>query len=186
MESNFLISKKGVIYSPLFYFLFLCLGLGLSNNQIYAQKLSNYYTSYNQEDGILYYVFENRDFYNPSDKSDFYYDLTYHSAKDSVSFNFTYFSKEPLNIDKIEFASTNGKIDYPVKKIFIEKDKKAWKHRYSANIPFKEIEEFFNLSAAEINLISAESQNNYQSKTKKWKKQSSIVLDILQMIELNK
>lgn len=183
MASNFLKFKKEVIFSPLFLLFFLFLGMNSADLQ--AQKISNYYTSYHQEEGILYYIYENKDFRN-HDKSPLAYDLTYHSAKDSITFNFTFLTDQPQEINGIKLFQENNAQIFPVKRIFVEKDKKQWKQRYSAKMAFNDLKDFFQASSVSIQLMTLQNTElSYESKSKRWKKQSAIVADILQIIELN-
>lgn len=75
--------------------------------QASAQKLYKDYTFYPQETGTLYFIFPQKGFKSsqPSHPKGLEYDITYFTANDSVTFTYTYLSKNVCPTDSLSFIS---------------------------------------------------------------------------------
>jgi len=175
--------KRTYLVRPFFIFFLLIITAGVTN----AQKLSKYYTSAMQESGVLYFIEPKQEFKNNKENCKFTYDLTYLSTKDTVLLNFTYLDNTIRVIDSISIIYGDKHISSIAEKIFIETDKKFWKHRYSSNFLFKDIFLLFQQEKSPIVVIYYQDKHTQlKIKKSKWTKQSAIISKILMLINANK
>lgn len=175
--------KRTYLVRPFLFFIFLIATVGVTN----AQKLSKYYTSSMQENGVLYFVEPKQEFKNNKENSKFTYDLTYLTTKDTVSLNFTYLDNTFRVIDSISIIQGNKRISSDAGKIFIETHKKFWKHRYSSNFLFNDINLLFQQEKSPTVVIYYENNSTQLGiKKSKWIKQSAVISKILMLIKANK
>ncbi|WP_143159121.1 hypothetical protein [Mesonia phycicola] len=152
-----------------------------------AQKISKYFTSSMQDNGVLYFIEPKQEFENDKEDSSLFYDLTYLTSNDTVTFNFTYVDKKVREIDSITFVLEDNEITIPVNKIFIESSKNVWKHRYSAKFLFEDLTLIFQQKGRASLLVHYEGEEvKLKIKQKKWDKQSKILSKILYMIKANR
>ncbi len=174
--------KRAYSLRPFFLLLFSLI-CGVSN----AQKISKYYTSSLQDNGILYFIEPKQEFSNSKEDCKIIYDLTYLTANDSISLNFTYSDKIFREIDSIALVQGKINLSSKVNKIFIETDKNIWKHRYSAKYRFNDFYKIFKSKELMYILIYSSNKTiKLDIKKKRWKKKSSIILKILNLIKANR
>jgi len=175
-------SKRAYYLRPFLLFLFFITVCSVTN----AQKISKYYTSSMQENGTLYFIEPKQEFKNKKERCKLSYDLTCLTTKDSIALNFTYLDDAIIVIDSIGFIQDNKRISSNTEKIFIETDKKLWKHRYSAKFLFNDINSIFQQGKKTTVLIYYESKTmQLEMKNSKWKKESDIMSKILTLVEAN-
>lgn len=175
-------SKRAYYLRPFLLFYFFITVCSITN----AQKISKYYTSSMQENGVLYFIEPEQEFKNKLERSKFSYDMTYLTTKDSIFLNFTYSDNTIIVIDSISFVQGNKRISSNTEKLFIEADKEIWKHRYSAKFLFNDINSIFQQGKKPIVLIYYESEiMQLEIRNSKWRKQSEIMSKILTMIKAN-
>ncbi|MDY0076339.1 MAG: hypothetical protein RBR87_03600 [Bacteroidales bacterium] len=181
MANNHL--KRTYLVRPFLFFFLLIITTGVTN----AQKLSKYYTSAMQENGVLYFIEPKQEFKNSKENARLTYDLTYLTTKDTVLLNFTYLDNTIRLIDSISIIHGDKHISSIAKKIFIETDKKFWKHRYSLGFLFTDIDLLFQQEKSPKFVIYYENKHTQLGiKSSKWTKQSAIISKILMLIKANK
>lgn len=184
--------QKGWISTPFFsrfscfllFFSLVFLGLSIPSN---AQKISKYFTSSIQENGILYFIKPIKGFKSSSDHKTFTYDITYLTSKDSVTLNFLLKDKDLISPKILIFKLFNDSIQSSLKKIFVEAHKSKWLYRYSATFSVKDMQKFYASKVPPTLKIITQKQEKIilDHDHVKWKKQSSILSKIFQMIRMN-
>tara|TARA_B100000614_G_C14336689_1_gene407125 strand:+ start:116 stop:679 length:564 start_codon:yes stop_codon:yes gene_type:complete len=175
--------KRTCSTRPFLILIFLIGSLGITN----AQKISKYFTSSMQSNGVLYFIEPKQKFKNNKGDCNLFYDLTYLTTNDTVTLNFTYSDKEIREIDSIGLILDNRTVSSRTKKIFIESKMSKWKHRYSSQFLFDDLDLFFKQQSSKPIFIKF-TENSFLLKTRKrkWDKQSKILSKILFMIKVNK
>jgi len=164
----------------LFFFLSIC---SITN----AQKISKFYTSSMQDDGILYFIEPKQEFKNKKEHCKFIYDLTYLTVNDSISLNFTYSDNLIREIDSIVFIQEKIRLSSKAEKIFIETNKNVWKHRYSGRFSFNDFNEIFKQDKQALVLVYFQNKTiQLEINNKKWKKTSTIISKIFSLIKANR
>jgi len=175
------IARRGG-YLPLLLFLFSL----FTFTELKAQKISKYYTVSSQKDGSLYFIEPEYSFESKKENCDLIFDMTFLSTEDSLLLNFSFISPEIVEIDSVRFTSDQKNIGSEAKKLFIEDEKKAWKHRYSSQFLFDELYDVFQSEKSPNLTVFSEGQSILLTmKQSKWKKKRDIVTKIFQMIEVN-
>lgn len=149
-----------------------------------GQNISKHYTSSIQSNGMLYFILPQSGFKNNKVNSTFIYDITYLTTNDSVTLNFSYYDKSNRDIDSIMFMRDNSEITSNTEKIFVETKKKKWHYRYSTQILFTDLNNFYSKpDNPKIILYSGQEIVELYIKTKHWEKQSAIIRKILTLIK---
>ena len=130
----------------------------------YSQKISKHYSSAHQQNGTLYFIFEQNDFRNSN--SDFKYDLTYLSTGDSAFLNYSIIDKANVEIDSISLVKDSFHISNKSERIFIEK--------------------FYGEGLPKIILYSKKGEMVFTINKGAWKNQSELVNKIFMVIKYNK
>jgi len=177
---------KGACKStPLSFIAIITLSLILTSKSN-AQNISKHYTSSLQDKGVLYFILPQSGFRNNEIKSELTYDITYLTANDTVTLNFSYFDKLNRDIDSIVFVGGNKIFSSRVKKIFIETKKGKWHYRYSSKFSFTDLNIFLNQAdKPKIILYTQQGAMELNIKAKTWKKQSAVTKKILTLIKYN-
>lgn len=184
MVNKFISSKKRCIITSSLLFFFILFG-----NSCSGQDISKQYTFSYQQDGILYFINPQGDWENKKENAELVYDITYHTMRDSLVFNFSCLSKQNLSPKIITIIIGNDSIISTVDKIFIETRKSKFHYRYSAKFSF---EEFYNMIQTDSDsphiLLSLDQENPLilSINGSKWLKQSYVLQKIFNLIALNK
>lgn len=189
MESkiNYFTAQKIRMFKTHPYF-FLLVTISLSFNLI-SQNIDNYYSSYPQENGRLYFITSKIKIQGQSKDDLFQYDLTHNTATDSFIINFTLLSKSIIDIDSLIITNLhNDSLSFKCEKFFIENFKKNyWKHRYTAKIPYLQFTKFYN--EKQFQFIIKDKKNNeisFLPKGKKSIKEKEVLIKVFKMIDINK
>ena len=91
--------KRAPIVRPSLFLTFLLL-----SGWLYSQRLSNYYSSFPQENGTLYFLKTDHKFAGPNNKTTLKFDITYLSTGDSATLNFSYFDNKLQKIEQLTFV----------------------------------------------------------------------------------
>ncbi|MEG1611960.1 MAG: hypothetical protein RR318_05035 [Alistipes sp.] len=114
------------------------------------------------------------------------FDLTYKQNSKTVTLNFTYFTKQPFPADSVQFVHDATTLSGVVWKLYIEPDRKVWKHRYTLSEKFEKFAPFFsNDGTAEAIVYSAGSVCHYKMKQSAWSSYAPVGFKIFEMIEIN-
>lgn len=152
-----------------------------------GQNISKHYTSSLQSNGMLYFILPQSGFKNNKINSTFIYDITYLTTNDSLTLNFSYYDKSNRDIDSIMFMCDTSQITCSTEKIFVETKKQKWHYRYSTQILFTDLNNFYSQTAnPKIILYSEQEIVELHIKAKHWEKQSSVARKILTLIKHNK
>ena len=150
----------------------------------YAQKISKHYTSSLQQNGTLYFIYEQNDFKSKS--SDFKYDLTILSTGDSVTFNFSILEKDNVEIDSIQLVKESLQFTSATDRIFIEPKKNLWHGRFTTKFLFTDIQKFYSEGVPKIVLYAKKGNMEFTIKPSAWKDQYELMNRIFQVIRYNK
>lgn len=150
----------------------------------YSQKISKHYSSAHQQNGTLYFIFEQNDFRNSN--SDFKYDLTYLSTADSATLNFSIIDKANVEIDSISLVKDSFHISNKSERIFIEPKKSKWHGRFTTKFLFSDLEKFYGDDLPRIILYSKKGEMEFTISKGAWKNQSELVNKIFMVIKYNK
>ncbi|TAJ10103.1 hypothetical protein DMA11_19445 [Marinilabiliaceae bacterium JC017] len=162
----------------------LILGFGAIIMQ--AQNISKAYSSLLQKDNVLYFIFPHDGFRNHQLGSEFEYDMTYLSEKDSVTLNFSYFDEQERTITGLEFVIADKKITNSAKRIFVDNKKSKWHYRYSTKLLFNDLKDLFlQQNCPQLTLLTPKEKIMLSIKTGKWKKQAMINSKIFKLICYN-
>lgn len=174
--------KRGCIAYPFLIILWL-----IVINACDAQNISRYYKSSVQGNSMLYFVMPKMEFESGIDGGKLNYDITYLSANDSATLNFSYFDNSAKQIDSIAFIQYPKKFSSSTKKLFVESQKFKWHHRYSSKFFFNDLIFLFNQDdRPKIFIYTKSGVNELTISQSEWKKNSDIVTEILSMIKINR
>ncbi|MDZ7741340.1 MAG: hypothetical protein U5Q03_06240 [Bacteroidota bacterium] len=152
-----------------------------------GQKLSKYYRTSNLENGKIYFVKSFEDFESSKGRDAFIYDLTYLKGSDTLTINYTYYAEEAFEADSIGIQFNKQITFFPTERLFIERNKKSWEHRYTAEVPLEFMVDFYDSENSPFfQLQSGGKSLVYEIRNNKWEKFSGIMQQIFQVIELNR
>lgn len=168
-------------------YLLLVLALPLTGH---AQKIKGHYTSRAQEDGTLYHLFPVELFAN-RENGGLTLDITYKSLKTPVAepqatINFTYYADRTLPADSVCFRCGALTMRGPVEKLYVEPDKKRWKHRYTFSVPVEKLYRYFDeTQTPEAILHTRQGEVVFPVRRSEWRSYAPIAFRIFEMIRFN-
>ncbi|MFA8449279.1 MAG: hypothetical protein ACEPOW_01125 [Bacteroidales bacterium] len=187
MANNNLQKSRILRCSALLYLLiFVFIGV-----QAKGQHLKKYYTSLLQEKGTLYFIDPILTFHGKQKDAYLNLDITYLSSKDSLTVNFTYKDDSIRKLKQISFSGEgeNGNkifLKSNCSMIYIDAEKKIWKHRYTSDFKFTDFVRLFDTSKyLEVTVYYDTGKSNLRIKKKDWKKYRVIIQKIFKVIALN-
>jgi hypothetical protein len=167
-------------------FLLVAIMFASAGTQLTAQKISKYYTQRSQDGGDLFFIFPNEDFSEKRTKTDFAFDITYVSGRDSAVVNFTFHSKNPAAADSLVILSVNQSIASPTKKLYTDFVKNKWEYRYSANFKNEDLQKVLSSDIApKFVVVDSGDRYEYRTKKGKWKKYAAALNKIFFIIDEN-
>lgn len=163
----------------------------ISTGWINAQNIKGKFISRSTDEGTITFIYPQKGYENKDLHSKLIYDITHSSATDSVTFNFTYLSKDPLPADSIIFYNEDIKYSVPTTMFYIDlKKENKWENRASAILTAEIFEKIrIQKTPCYIALYSKEEKNepirNYVFKisANDWKKNTDIINKIFQAIK---
>ncbi|NDW18886.1 hypothetical protein D0T53_08165 [Dysgonomonas sp. 216] len=169
---------KKVLYS----IILLCATINIS-----AQDISKKYLSRIHNDGYLYFIYPMEGFSTNDTKAkkDMVFDITYLTTRDSVTYNFTYYTKEASPTDSVFILLPDNERSYVESTMFyVEPKRKNWEQRASLSIPAEFLNKMYENDLPYKVLVHSKGNSYlYTMKEKDWKKQSAIVRKILESIK---
>jgi hypothetical protein len=178
--------KGACLIWPLFSFYSFLILLSTASS-ITGQNLNRFYRSSPTLNGFIYYIVPAKGFFNSNHKGVFLYDITYLTSKDQVTLNFSYYDKMPLEMDSVVFLNNERLLTAPLKKLYISSSKSKYHYRYSLELPFNEVQIFFNKRGKPaITLYHKKGEIALSIHASKWKKMASINSQLLALMLLNK
>lgn len=168
-------------------FLLALLIFNLTGQLAHAQKLDKYYTQRVQEGGDIYFIQPNEDFQNTDDRSGFVFDITYREGTENATLNFTFYTDDPVKAKSVELTSGQKTVMAEAEKLYVDFVKKKWENRYSAQLPFAELEAFFDPSVIPVFSVETETGSlDFSVKKRKWEKYAGAIDKILYIISQNR
>ncbi len=151
-----------------------------------ARQLENFFVSRPEQRGMIYFLTPQQ-LFGGRGVGELSYDLTVREYIDSCTMNFTYRSERPMPCDSIDVKSTNGlDISGGVKRLYIERQKGEWVHRYSLEGCYSSFVKLYDAdSAPVITIYSGGKSYLYPAIKGAWRKYAPIGEQIFQTIELN-
>lgn len=151
-----------------------------------AQDIRGHYVSKAEEDGSIYHTFPCTLFEN-RDTGELTFDITYKEHRDGqATINFTYFMERATPIDSVRFVSGPVVLAGPVEKIYLEPDRRQWRHRYTFRAPVTSVEAFFDETAEpSVTLHAGDRAWTYRVKRSAWRSYAPVGYRIFEMIRIN-
>lgn len=151
-----------------------------------AQQIRDHYVSKAEADGVIYHTFPCTLFEN-RDAGALTFDITYKEHRDNLAtINFTYEAAQVSPADSIRFVSGSTTMSGPVEKIYLEPDRKRWRHRYTFRAPVARVAAFFDEHASpSVTLYVAGAEIVYDVKRSAWRSYAPVAYRIFEMIRVN-
>lgn len=150
-----------------------------------AQNIRGHYVSKAEADGVIYHTFPVTLFEN-RDAGDLTYDITYKENRGRATVNFTCRMAQAIPVDSVRFASGGLEIVEPAGKLYLEPEKKGWKHRYTLDVDFSLLCRFFDEKAEpEVTLYAGGRPHAYFVKRSAWRSYAPVGYRIFEMIRVN-
>lgn len=112
-----------------------------------AQNIRSHYVSKAETDGVIYHTFPVTLFESPQ-TGDLTFDITYKEHRGGrATINFTCRMAQAVPVDSVRFASGRVVLAGPVEKLYLEPEKKGWKHRYTFDADGSQLCGFFDEGA---------------------------------------
>lgn len=162
----------------------LCLACAVTT--VRAQSIRGHYVSKAEADGVIYHTFPVTLFEN-GEAGDLTFDITYKEHRGGRAvINFTCRTAEPVPVDSVRFASGGVVMSGPVEKLYLEPEKKGWKHRYTFDADGSQLCGFFDEhSLPEVTLYTAGRACPYRVKRSAWRSYAPVGYKIFEMIRIN-
>ena len=168
---------------PLLLTAFCVVGAVLSAS---AQNIRSHYVSKAEEDGTIYHTFPVTLFEN-REAGDLTFDITYKEHRGGrATINFTCRMPQAVPVDSVRFASGVVTMSGPVEKLYLEPEKKGWKHRYTFDADGSQLCGFFDEQAEpEVTLYVGGQPSVYRAKRSAWRSYAPVGYKIFEMIYVN-
>ena len=140
-----------------------------------AQNIRNHYVSKAET------LFENRE------AGDLTFDITYKEHRGGrATINFTCRMAQAVPADSVRFAADAAVMSGPVDKLYLEPEKKQWKHRYTFDADGSKLCGFFDERALpEVTVYVGGEPYVYRAKRSAWRSYAPIGYRIFDMIRVN-
>lgn len=165
----------------------VCVALLLCAGPAAGQNIRGHYVSKAEEDGTIYHTFPKTLFAN-SECGDLAFDLTYKEKTGGVvTVNFTYLMPQMSPVDSVRIQMAGRTIlSGRASKLYIEPERKEWKHRYTFTAPVALFSTFFDETTLPVmTLYSQGKAYAYPAKPSAWRSFAPIGFRIFEMIRVN-
>lgn len=151
-----------------------------------AQNIRSHYVSKAEADGVIYHTFPVTLFGN-AEAGDLTFDITYKENRGGrATLNFTCRLPQAVPADSVRFASGTVTLAGPVEKLYLEPEKKGWKHRYTFETDGSKLCGFFDEQAVPaVTLYVGGTPYVYRVKRSAWRSYAPIGYKIFEMIRIN-
>ena len=151
-----------------------------------GQNIRPHYVSKAEADGTIYHTFPVTLFEHP-EAGDLTFDITYKEHRTGrATLNFTCYSDESVPVDSVRFVSGRTVMAGPVAKIYLEPEKRGWKHRYTFEVDALLLCGFFDETALpEVTVHVGGQSRVYRVKRSAWRSYAPIGCRIFEMIRVN-
>lgn len=151
-----------------------------------GQEIRSHYVSKAETDGTIYHTFPVTLFEHP-EAGDLTFDITYKEHRGGrATLNFTCHSSSPDGVDSVRFVSGSTVLSGPVEKLYLEPERRGWKHRYTFDLDASLLCGFFDeRQQAEAMLYIGGIPRVYRVKRSAWRSYAPIGYRIFEMIRVN-
>lgn len=161
--------------------------LCLSSPQLCAQDISDSYISSIQPQGTLYFIKPIKGFENKDTDSEFIFDITTYSYKDTAILNFSFYDERVLTPDSLVLVSGENRLAVPVKKLFVESEKSVWEYRCTTVLPASRLASLVHPQLPLIILLKSDKGLvRLTIKDRKWEKEGAALEKIFALIAMNR
>ena len=163
--------------------MFCCVGTLLT---VSGQEIRSHYVSKAEADGTIYHTFPVTLFENPQ-AGDLTFDITYKEHREGrATLNFTCRMANADAVDSVRFESGGIVMAGPVAGIYLEPEKRGWKHRYTFDLDASRLCGFFDeRQQPEVTLYISGVPWIYRVKRSAWRSYAPIGYRIFEMIRVN-
>ena len=151
-----------------------------------GQNIRSHYVSKAESDGVIYHTFPVT-LFESREVGDLTFDITYKEHRGGrATINFTCRMAQAVPADSVRFTSGKVVLAGPVEKLYLEPEKKGWKHRYTFDADGSLLCGFFDEGAEpEVTLYAGERPYVYRAKRSAWRSYAPIGYKIFEMIHVN-
>lgn len=151
-----------------------------------GQNIRSYYVSKAEADGMIYHTFPVTLFEHPQ-AGDLTFDLTYKEHREGrATLNFTCRMERANTVDSVRFESGRVVMAGPVGKLYLEPEKRGWKHRYTFDIDASKLCGFFDeKTQPKVVLYVGGEALVYRVKRSAWRSYAPVGYRIFEMIRVN-
>lgn len=176
-------SKRGNRIGRVLLAVVCCWGALLT---VSGQEIRSHYVSKAEADGTIYHTLPVTLFEN-SETGDLTFDITYKEHRGGrATLNFTCRMARPETVDSVRFVSGGVTLSGPVGKLYLEPEKRGWKHRYTFDLDASRLCGFFDeRQLPEVVLYIDGRPWLYRAKRSAWRSYAPIGYRIFEMIRVN-
>ena len=151
-----------------------------------GQNIRSHYVSKAETDGVIYHTLPVTLLEHP-EAGDLTFDITYKEHQTGrATLNFTCRMVRPETVDSVRFVSDGVVLAGPVEKLYLEPEKRGWKHRYTFDLNASQLCGFFDEKALpEATLYIGGEPWVYRAKRSAWRTYAPIGYRIFEMIRVN-
>lgn len=160
-----------------------CFGVLLTAS---GQEIRSHYVSKAEADGTIYHTLPVTLFEN-SEAGDLTFDITYKEHRAGrATLNFTCRMATSAAVDSVRFVSGCVTLSGPVGRLYVEPEKRGWKHRYTFDLDASRLCGFFDeRQLPEVTLYIDGRPWCYRAKRSAWRNYAPIGYRIFEMIRIN-
>ena len=157
-----------------------------SLSTVLGQDIRSHYVSKAETDGRIYHTFPVTLFEHP-EAGDLTFDITYKEHREGrATLNFTCHSSSSDGVDSVRFVSGPTVLSGPVEKLYLEPEKRGWKHRYTFDLDASLLCGFFDeRQQPEVTLYIGGIPWAYRVKRSAWRSYAPVGYRIFEMIRVN-
>ena len=151
-----------------------------------AQNIRSHYVSKAEADGVIYHTFPVT-LFESRETGDLTFDITYKEHRSGrATINFTCRMAQAVPADSVRFAAGRTVLAGPVEKLYLEPEKKGWKHRYTFDADGSQLCGFFDEQAEpDVTLYAGGRPYVYRVKRSAWCSYAPVGYKIFEMIYVN-
>lgn len=164
----------------------LCAALACGRSGASAQDIRGRYVAKRDSAGTIYHTFPCT-LFEQADGTCLTFDITYREHGDgSATVNFTYSAERPFAIDSVRFEAGEVLLHGPAERLYIEPEKRRWKHRYSFRTPVALLCPFFDVQAEpRVSLHAGGERREYRVKRAAWRSYAPVGCRIFETVRVN-
>lgn len=151
-----------------------------------AQNIRGRYVAKAEADGTIYHTLPCT-LFEHAELGDLVFDITYKERHDGMAtLNFTCLREDAAAIDSVCFDAGRTQLRGAVERLYIEPEKRRWKHRYSLRTPVASLCTFFDEEALPtVTLYGGGRTTLYRAKRSAWRSYAPIGYKIFETVRVN-